>query len=333
MGPSPGRLGALNEIRARRLAASLDQPWAFETAELHTTAVDEMVALHDGQGCGFALVVAAGPKAFGSVMIWAARFEVTDLTLMVDAGAGPGDHARRATAFGLPPTVMAVDGTRLVDAEPALSRATVTDPPAGVDAGTEALRSAGLDVVVDDGVVVGEYLGLEVARVVPSADGGEVRVGVGAVDQEANRALHAGSDQRELLVRVVADVAAHRRPGVPFHPLNRMARERWLMRSLIDDRSLVGVRSLVGLPATEPRRGLRTASPVGALADTPEGRVLVVATAETDVSLIGVAADLVVREEPVKVVVVSARPLLSQLSRVIDWMRVPVLLSEVACQP
>ncbi len=329
MGSGPGRLGELNKKRALALAASLDESWVADAPGFHTAFTEEIAALHDGLGRGIVLVLRAGPKAFGSAMVWAAKFEVADLTLMVDTEAGPGDHARRAAAFARPPVVMAVDGAQLVDVAPAPSRPNATVPPPGVDAGMAVLKAAGLDVIVDDGVVVGEYLGLEVARIVPSADGGEVRAGVGAVDQEANRALHGGSDQRELLARVLTEVAAHRRLGAVRHPLNCMARERWLMRTLINDPSLVALGSLVGLPATEPRRGLRVDGPVGATAETPDGMVLVVATTGTDLSLVGVVADLVVREAPNRLLVVSSSSLLVWAGHVLGDLGIAVDVKDV----
>ncbi len=283
-----------------------------------------MVGLHDGRGRGFALLLAAGSKAFGSVMVWAARFEIFDLTLMVDPDAGPGDHARRATALSVSPLVMAVDGTGLIGVDPAPSRAIVGEAPRGVDAGSEILRAAGLDVVIDDGEVIGEYLGLEVARVLPSDDGGDVQVGVGAVDREANRVLYGDATPADVLSRVVSEVAVHRRPGVEFHPLGRMARERWLMCSLVDDPMCLGLGPLARLPATEPRRGLRSDVSVGALAQTPDGPVLVVTTAGGDVGLIGAAADLVDREKPVAMVAVSIPSALKPIRRVLDLFDVPV---------
>jgi len=326
VGSGPGRTAALNQTRLRVLAASLSPSWPADDAEHRFVAVEEMVGVHDGRGRGCALILAAGPKAFGAVMVWAARFEISDLTLLVDPDAGPGDHARRAAAFAAPPAVMAVAGTSLTDVGPAPSRVVASELPSGVDVGVGVLRRAGLDVVVDDGVVIGEYLGLEVARVAPTDDGGDVQVGVGAVDREANRVLHGAATPEDVLGRVVAEVASHRRPGAEFHPIGQMARERWVLRSLIENPALVGLGSLTELAATEPRRGLRASAPAAALADDAEGAVLVISTAGADVSLIGVAADLVVRERPARVVVVAVPPLMPQLSSVLDRLRVSVSL-------
>lgn len=329
MGPAgPGRLGLLNETRLRALVASLDPSWPSADTAARSVAVDEMVGIHNGSGRGYALILAAGPKAFGMAMVWAARFEISDLTLMVDPDAGPGDHARRAAAFAVPPTVMVVDGARLIDADPAPSRVFTVNAPDGVDTGVALLRSAGLDVVIDDGAVIGEYLGLEVARVISTDDGGDVQVGVGAIDREANRMLHGDATPEDVLRRVVSEVASHRRAGAEFHPLSRMARERWLMRTLIDDPALIDVAPLVELAATEPRRGLRNSAPVGALAEGPNGPVLVMATAGADVSVVGVAADLVIRETPARLIVVAESPLIPQLIEALDRLKVPVAVAE-----
>ncbi len=330
MGLDPDRLGVLNKNRTSALAASIDSSFPADPDNERTTALAEMVGIHDGHGRGFVLVLEPGPKAFGLVLLWADRFELEDLTLMVDPTALPGDHARRATALAVSPVVLEVDGTDLVDIVAAPLPVTVVEADSSVANGVKMLRSADLDVVFDDGIVTGEYLGLEVARVVPTADGGELQAGVGAVDREANRVLHGGASPWDALVRVIAEVSTYRRPGESFHPLSQMARERWMLHSLIDDPSRVGIEALDAVSSVESRLGLRSAEPVAAVGETEGGRILVVAGAGTDVNLLGVTADLISREMPDRVVLVPCSALLPQLNRAAQRLSVPVSVVDVA---
>ena len=60
---------------------------------------------------------------------------------------------------------------------------------AEASAWVDRLRAAGAEPVVEAGVLTGEVLGLEVARVVSDADGSRLEVGVGKHDRDARRAM------------------------------------------------------------------------------------------------------------------------------------------------
>jgi len=264
MGSGPGRLGELNLLRARRLAAHLAGSQIEFSDALSTETV---AAVTSSAGDGFVLLSAGGAKGFGSALIWAVRAEVTSLTLIVDPAANPGIQARRALALADPPRVFAVDRA---DLEPVVSSGPPPREslPNGVESGVRAMLDAGLDVVNIGGVAVGEYLGLEVARVVPVDGTCEVQVGVGAFDREANRVLHPNRKAADSLRDTIEEVARYRCSGSVNHPLSTLDRERWLLKQVIDEPSLVGLRRLERLPEVRERSGLRESIPAAALGES-----------------------------------------------------------------
>ena len=81
------------------------------------------------------------------------------------------------------------------------------------------LLAAGCDVRVEHGALIGEVLGLEVARVVEPADAPpRLEVGVGRHDREAFAIIHGDLPTDAALAEVVAAVRRHRRAGAPEHP-------------------------------------------------------------------------------------------------------------------
>jgi len=177
-------------------------------------------------------------------------------------------------------------------------------PPAAIAAGVQ-LADAGLDVIVEHGVVVGELAGLEVARIAVDAAGeAVVRVGVGLFDQEAHAVIHADLPAPEHLAMVIAQVREQRSRTAGLHPLNRFSRERWLRSVVVADPSLVGCRALAPLAPLQPRAGIHEPEPAAALGVSDAGTVLVVCSAGIDLDLVPTAAGHVAREHPDEVVLV-----------------------------
>ena len=65
------------------------------------------------------------------------------------------------------------------------------------------LSEAGTEVVIEHGVVAGEVLGLEVARVLDEDGVAKLRIGVGAHDREMFKMLHGDVSTIEQLQKVV----------------------------------------------------------------------------------------------------------------------------------
>jgi hypothetical protein len=200
--------------------------------------------------------------------------------------------ARRAFAFARPPHVWTVEGRDLAAASPA-----PFPPDPVVDARVaplaDLLSAAGADLVVEHGVLVGEVLGLEVARVVLGADGPRLEVGVGRLDREATAELYAGVTDTEALAAVVDVVRHHRRPGAPPHPLNRLAPERWLRSMLLARPGLIDADHLAPMQPPLPRPNLKARSPAPAVGTAVGGNPLVaVCSTGIDLDLVPSAADV-----------------------------------------
>ena len=236
-------------------------------------------------------------RSLGRALAFAAHRRADDVHLLVDEGGGV--LARRGAVLSPPVSVRRVVDRALVPVEPAPLPVPM-QPPANADHLVAMLRDAGVEVVVEHGVIHGEIRGLEVARVRVGDDGEPVLdVGVGRFDQEATALLHGHLPTAEALERAVAQVRAHRSSDAPPHPINRLARDRWLRAQILDDPSLVGLESLEPVDPPEPRLNVKDAHPAAALGrDAAGNRVLVVASVGIDLDLVPFTADLVARDNP-----------------------------------
>ena len=246
----------------------------------------------------YTLAETASAGALASAMLWAHRQGATRVVLFADDH--PGDLARWAGYFHLgggPVDVRAVvgAGSESATASPMPAAASAPDAP---DALLEQLRDAGLEVVVEHGVVRGELLGLEVARLVvwPSEHGGDdelhLEAGVGRFDRDAVAAAHPDEAPAEALARAVHAVRAHRYQGAPAHPIQMLSRERWLRADLIADPARIGARRLAPISMTTEADGLRDAHPAAAAGVDLDGRPLVVVCSSgVDLALVPLAAD------------------------------------------
>lgn len=236
----------------------------------------------------------------GAVLAWARARRIDELDILADSDAAdPGVLARRAAHFQQAPQVWRVDDTRLARAEPA----PWTAPPAPDDAvlaAADALERAGLDVVVDHGVVSGEVLGLEVARVVVGPDGTpQVEVGVGRTDREAFAMVHGDLPVDQALQSVVDTVRGQRRAGAGSHPLNRLAGERWLRSHLIGDPDRLPGWRLEPVEGPIPRGSVNDVVPAIAAGTDAEGHpVLLACSVGIDLEVVPLAADARAAHDP-----------------------------------
>ena len=273
-------------------------------------------------------VYVPGPpeRALGRALALFARSDAAALHLVLDAPSGA--DARRAALLTVPAHVWHIAGTTLVPTE-ATALPTPADPPAG--AATAALvallTDAGVDVVVEHGVIVGEVRGLEVARVRVVDDSHPILdVGVGRFDQEAGALLHGDLPTAASLASAVALVADHRRRDTAPHPVNRLARERWLRAQLVDDPARLDLVGLHPISPPLPRRNVKDPAPAAALGEHADGSlVLVVCTVGVDLEWVPVAVDLVARERPDRVIVaLPPRDLLPVQHRLAALIDAPV---------
>ena len=234
--------------------------------------------------------------ALGAALVWADRQGAQHVHLVADA-VHAGVLARRATCFEPAPTVWSIEGVALEPAVPA--PVPVAEPAQPAPELAELLVDADLEVLVEGGIVRGEILGLEVARIAHGTstsgepiDGPLLEVGVGRADRELTGMLHGNLDPVDQLARVSEIVRASRRVGAEPHPLNQLVPERWLRARLVAEPSLVGLADLHAASAAIPRPNLRDKGVAIAVGTRPDGaRVVVACSVGIDLDLIPAAAD------------------------------------------
>lgn len=282
--------------RSRLLASKLRSLVAAHFGSADRTAVD----FPGGAGLvadGTAWVVVDGPpvRAFGPALVWAGRQGATELHVLVESDAEI--LARRATCFEHAPQVWAIEGTELRAAVPA--PVPVHHPALPAPALAELLVDADLEVVVEEGIVRGEVLGLEVARIVHGHTSTGVpieepllEVGVGQADRELTGMLHGALSPVDQLARAVEIVRRHRQAGAEPHPLNQLAPERWLRARLIAEPEQIGLARLRASEPAVPRPNLRDTAVAMAMGEDARGAPVVVAcSVGIDVDLVPAAAD------------------------------------------
>jgi len=236
----------------------------------------------------YVLVEGAGPRCLGGVLSWALRYRAGEVHVFVDVAQNCAEViARRSQAFSLPITVWRVDPPDLREVAPA-GFSPPSDLPREAAAWADTLRAAGADPVVEFGLLTGEVLGLEVARVI----GARLEVGVGSQDRTFHRDLEPDRAPEDVLAEVVAMIRRRRTPTAAAHLANTLAGERWLRCVLVARPDLVGAAWLAPMPPAVPRGDLRTPTAAMAAGVDDDGRPIVVAASTgIDLDLVPEAAD------------------------------------------
>ena len=277
--------------------------------------------------------------ALASAVVWAERAGANRLTLFADDDAQ--DLARFASYFTIGGTdleVRQVEGARSTPAEASPVPAPYADP-VGADELVAQLRDAGVEVVAEHGIVRGEVLGLEVARLVTwsSEHGGDgelhLEAGVGRFDRDAVAAAHPDEAPADSLERTVSAVRSRRHAGATTHPVQMLARSRWLRADLIAQPSIIGARSLRAIGMTTEPSGLRDVHPAAAIGTDESGEpLLVVCSSGVDLSLVPLAADTrAMLGEPIRLVLAlperdhhrATRSLVASLRHAAELVAVP----------
>jgi hypothetical protein len=225
-------------------------------------------------------VFADHPSALGAA-IDAASHEKAE-RLLFFAETNDGTVARRAAEFIVATIVIDPNGAAQALEPAPVTRA--TDMPASLDRQQALFEEAGLETTWEHGVLLGEYLGLEVAR---ATIDGHVDVGVGKHDREGNRVLHPEGPTLDAIVEARRMVAELRRPGARPHPANQLVPERWLRTVLIAHPDLVGEHHLEPVPPPAVRDDLRRRGVAPAVGDG----TVVVCSVGVDPDLVAQAAD------------------------------------------
>jgi hypothetical protein len=235
-------------------------------------------------GTGAVLVQDAPARGLGPALAWARRHDVHELHVLVEDRAG--QLARQGEWFANAPTVWWVRGRELHRVEPE-PHEPPPPPPPGAMALASDIAEAGATVVVEHGAVVGEVLGLEVARVAGNGDDFALEVGIGRHDREAFAVIHGDRPAASALADVVRSVRDGRRVGAPASPLHRLAQERWLREVLLARPDLAGAGALERHEGPLARPDLKAPWPAVAVGD----EVVVVASVGVDPDLVPYASD------------------------------------------
>lgn len=205
----------------------------------------------------------------GAVLAWALP---KNLPVHIVAESGTGVLGRRVALFDADVTVWHAEERTLLPAIAEPHPSTPSPSPAHLDF-APLIRTAGADVLVESGVVVGEVMGLEMCRVVddPVTGSPRLEVGMGAHDREAFAMVHGDLPTEDALRHVIAAVAPHRMPGAPPHPFNQFAAERLHRWRALQDPALVGCASLAPADPPLPRTNVKDPVPCAARGQAIDG--------------------------------------------------------------
>jgi hypothetical protein len=302
------RRAALNGAKLAGLVAGRWGPADRRPGAFGATATLVDLAAATPTRTGWVLPDGTADRALGPALAWADRQQVDDLHVLAEPGPdAAGLLARQAALFAPAPSVWAVEGTSLAPAVPAPAPVPAAAPaPSDL---VDLLIDAGLEIVVEGGMVRGEINGLEVARIVHGhttagepIDEPQLEVGVGKADRELAAMVHGGLPAVAQLGRVVEIVRQHRRPGAPRHPLNQLVPDRWLRAVLCRRPDLVGLRALRPAEGARPRPNLSQRDIAVATGETPDGDPVVLACT------VGIALDLVPTAADARVAIEAPRP-------------------------
>ena len=285
------RLAALRLAKLRALAPAGDAPGeSLAFGPVIRDGVDAWVMIDD-------------PAALVGAVVWARRGRVARLEVVVEAdeATDPAAVAECVQLLGDPEIRVweaTEDGPVPVAAPDPVPTVAPPVAPPEAEPLMAVLREHGVDPVVEDGAIIGEIAGLEVARIEFGGDKPVLSVGVGQFDRDLNDMLvdAQGTDPAVQLADAARAVRRYRHPGAAPHPLNRLRRERWLRSMILADPGLVGCDRLVAVPPL-PVEGLRAPSPAPAL-EAGDAPTLAVCSAGVDPSLALTAATLRRRYAP-----------------------------------
>lgn len=321
---SDQRLGELRQAKLRALVRA-----RFEILDSLTDTFRDGATLLGADGA-FVLIESATEASLGGALVWFTRNERPVLHVIVDASSEVAAVLARQAQWWAPPvTLWRLEGTAMVEVHAAPPPGPPTAAPSGAEALVEMLDAEGLDVVVDHGVIRGEVLGLEVARITDGAQGPVLEVGVGRFDREISSMLHSGVPTADALHRAAELVRAHRRRDAPRHPLRDLVPERWVRALVLADPSMVDATTLAPCDMTVEPLNLRVRQPAAAVGMDPTGHgVVVVCSAGFDLDVVALAADTRQWHDPDArlVVAVAASGPLSILEDLATLLRRPATL-------
>ncbi len=184
------RIRALHAAKLRALARSV---LGTELVDVSGTDDGALAVVTEPASAVVCLAQERAERALGGALALAERTGCDDVQVFADDYSGV--LARRAACFDPAPKVWGIDGASATAAEPA-PRPVEPTPPR-VPELVALLGSAGVDVVVEHGVITGEVEGLEVARIVAAAPVGEAAERTDDGDALARAARERSEQERD----------------------------------------------------------------------------------------------------------------------------------------
>jgi hypothetical protein len=243
---------------------------------------------------GWMLVEEDAGRAVGRGLLWALRAGVRELHLLFSADREDAVRAaRRGRLFRTAVQAWQVHGTELAAVGP---EPLPPEPPleGRAERYRQVIREAGARPVVEWGTLFGDVWGLEVARV--REEDGELWLGIGVTkeDRRTHRLVWGDEPDVEAVRSVVEQVRDTRERADLAHPLNLLARERWLRSWLVGQPGQIGATSLEPVSPPVPRPDdVRVRAPSPALGSAADGEsLLAVCSVGVDTEAVPVAVEV-----------------------------------------
>ncbi len=266
----------------------------------------------------------------GPAMIWALRNGATSLNIFTEHNAG--DLARRASLFNFEIDVYEIASDLAVGPVLALPCVVpIKEISAADESFADFIRSSGVEITREHGVLAGEVCGLEVCRVVyddtdTAVVESRLEIGVGTHDRETFQLLHGRTATIESLRKVVEEVASKRIAGANPHPLNQLGRERLLRHLICASPHLVDAISLQTIAPPMPRANLKDQVPCCAVGISRSGQSLVVIFSigiDPDVISFGADARQAVDAQAELIFVSPQRDIVPAISQLAELLFIP----------
>ena len=157
----------------------------------------------------------------------------------------------------------------------------------------EILERNNCDVLTEHGILKAYVKGLEVAQVLEDENKvGHLQVGVGIYDQEAHKLVDRSTQIDTKLQEIIDEVLKYRNKESIPHPLNRLARGKWLIHELTETHKEYGLENFQQIPSPIGSTKISENFPAFATARAGSSLILCVSYAGADLKAVTAAAQL-----------------------------------------
>ena len=223
-----------------------------------------------------------------------------------------------------------VEGNTLVP-HPELNAST-PEHEFSIDSGIRSLlEHNNCRIVFEHGKVKAEVRGLEVAEVVLDQNGeNQIQVGVGIYDQEAHKIINSNEAIETTLLRAIEDILKFRHKESRPHPLNRVARSKWLIHEFINSYKHFGFNEIQYVASPNLPMNISHGLPASAIGKRDSKEIIVTAFAGADLEAVPTAAQLLEAYSADEIWLIhTAIDTYPAIQRQATHLRVPVSFIEV----